>query len=78
LDKQELQSLGYIQIIIAILLIIAGLFTKFYSKISSTPDPPLIYGIIYPYEPYSVPLLVIGVPLLLIWVLFLWKIKKLK
>ncbi len=50
---------------VAVLLLVAGLFAKYYIRVSSTPDPPILYGTIYLYEAYWAPLLVAAISTLL-------------
>jgi uncharacterized membrane protein len=47
-------------LVLGIMLLVGGLITPIYPVESSTPDPPIIRGIIYPYAPYSAGLLIVG------------------
>ena len=76
MDKQDLRSIGYSLTMTAMILLMAGLFTKFYSKVSSTPDEPFYYSTIYPYSSFSEALIISGVLALLIGVFLHWRVKK--
>ncbi len=78
MDKHTAKNAGYSLAIIAVILLVVGLFSRFYSYVSSTPDEPFFYSTIYPYGAYSSTLIIIGLLTLLIGVLLLWKVKKQK
>jgi uncharacterized membrane protein len=73
LHSKKLKSLGYFLTIVGLTILLIGIFAKFYSTISSTPDEPFYYNTIYPYEHFSPALLIIGLPTLLIGITFLYK-----
>ncbi len=73
LDTQDLKVLGSALVRVAVLLIVAGLFAKYYSRVSSTPVPPILYATISPYEAYWAPLIVAAIPTLLAGMVLLWR-----
>ncbi len=73
MDRRDLKGLGYASVMLAVLLAAAGLFAKYYNRLSSTPDPPILYGTIYPYEAYWAPLIVAAIPVLLGGIVLVWR-----
>ncbi len=66
MDRRDLTGLGHASMMVAVLLFAAGgLFAKYNSRVSSTPDPPISCATIYPDEVYWAPLLVAAIPVLL-------------